>query len=115
CQRAECCHEQINRMIADIDKDGSGGIDYEEFEHMMTAKIGERDSKEELTKAFRIIDQDKNGRISDVDIQRIAKELGENFTYEEIQEMVREADRNGDGEIDFDEFTRMIRSTSYGY
>lgn len=52
--------QQINQMIADVDKDGSGAIDYEEFEHMMTAKIGERDSKEELTKAFRIIDQDRN-------------------------------------------------------
>lgn len=49
-------------MIADVDKDGSGAIDYEEFEHMMTAKIGERDSKEELSKAFRIIDQDGNVR-----------------------------------------------------
>ena len=65
----EMTEEQINQMIADVDKDGSGSIDYEEFEHMMTAKIGERDTKEELTKAFRIIDQDKNGKISDVDIQ----------------------------------------------
>jgi calcium-binding protein CML len=55
------------------------------------------------------------GKISDVDIQRIAKELGENFTYQEIQEMVQEADRNGDGEIDFDEFIRMMRRTGYGY
>ncbi|EMS58483.1 putative calcium-binding protein CML13 [Triticum urartu] len=90
----EMTEEQINQMIADVDKDGSGSIDYEEFEHMMTAKIGERDTKEELTKAFRIIDQDKNGKISDVDIQRIAKELGENFTLQEIQEMVQEADQN---------------------
>ncbi|KAG8079717.1 hypothetical protein GUJ93_ZPchr0007g3750 [Zizania palustris] len=56
----EMTEEQINQMIADVDKDGSGSIDYEEFEHMMTAKIGERDSKEELTKAFRIIDHDEN-------------------------------------------------------
>ncbi|KAL5197107.1 hypothetical protein ABZP36_000619 [Zizania latifolia] len=111
----EMTEEQINQMIADVDKDGSGSIDYEEFEHMMTAKIGERDSKEELTKAFSIIDQDKNGKISDVDIQRIAKELGESFTYQEIQEMVQEADRNGDGEIDFDEFNRMMRRIGYGY
>lgn len=47
-------------MIADVDKDGSGAIDFDEFVHMMTAKMGERDSKEELTKAFQIIDQDKN-------------------------------------------------------
>jgi calcium-binding protein CML len=47
-------------MIADVDKDGSGAIDFDEFVHMMTAKIGERDTKEELSKAFRIIDHDKN-------------------------------------------------------
>jgi calcium-binding protein CML len=32
--------QKINQMIADVDKHGSGSIDYEEFEHMMTAKIG---------------------------------------------------------------------------
>ena len=47
-------------MIADVDKDGSGAIDYDEFYYMMTAKIGERDTKEELTKAFKIIDLDNN-------------------------------------------------------
>lgn len=47
-------------MIADVDKDGSGAIDFDEFVHMMTAKIGERDTKEELHKAFNILDQDKN-------------------------------------------------------
>lgn len=50
-------------MIADVDKDGSGAIDYDEFEYMMTAKIGERDTKEELMKAFNIIDHDKNVKI----------------------------------------------------
>jgi len=55
--------QQINQMIADVDKDGSGAIDYDEFEYMMTAKIGERDTKEELMKAFHIIDHDKNVNI----------------------------------------------------
>lgn len=47
-------------MIAEVDKDGSGAIDFDEFVHMMTAKFGERDTKEELKKAFDVIDQDKN-------------------------------------------------------
>lgn len=51
-------------MIADVDKDGSGAIDFDEFVHMMTAKMGERDTKEELMKAFQIIDVDKNVRSS---------------------------------------------------
>lgn len=56
--------QQINQMIAEVDKDGSGAIDFDEFVHMMTAKIGERDFKEELLKAFRIIDQDHNVKFS---------------------------------------------------
>ncbi|XP_078429759.1 putative calcium-binding protein CML13 [Wolffia australiana] len=111
----EMTDEQIRQMIADVDKDGSGTIDYDEFEHMMTAKIGERDTREELMKAFSILDQDKNGKISDVDIQRIGKELGESFTLQEIREMIEEADRDGDGEVDSSEFLRIMKKTSFGH
>lgn len=107
--------QQINQMIADVDKDGSGAIDFEEFVNMMTAKIGERDTRDELMKAFRIIDEDKNGKISDVDIMRVAKDLGETFTLDEIREMIDEADRNGDGEVDAEEFMRIMKKTNYGY
>lgn len=55
--------QQINQLMADMDKDGSGAIDYPEFEYMMTAKLGEKDTREELMKAFQIIDQDKNVRV----------------------------------------------------
>ncbi|CAK9167953.1 unnamed protein product [Ilex paraguariensis] len=109
----ELTEEQINQMIADVDKDKSGAIDFDEFVHMMTAKIGERDTKEELAKAFHIIDQDKNGKISVTDIRRIALELGESFTDRQIQEMVEEADRDRDGEVNFDEFLRIMRRTPY--
>ncbi|GAV82420.1 LOW QUALITY PROTEIN: RCC_reductase domain-containing protein/EF_hand_5 domain-containing protein [Cephalotus follicularis] len=111
----EMTEEQITQMIADVDKDGSGAIDFDEFVHMMTAKIGERDTKEELMKAFQIIDQDKNGKISVEDIKHLAKELGENFTDREIREMVDEADRDHDGEVNVDEFMRMMKRTTYGY
>ncbi|CAL5366973.1 unnamed protein product [Camellia sinensis] len=94
----EMTGEQIDQMIADVDKDGSGAIDFDEFVHMMTAKIGERDRK-----------------ISASDIQQIAKELGENFSDKEIQEMIEEADRDRDGEVTVDDFMRMMRRTSYGY
>ncbi|XP_074340694.1 putative calcium-binding protein CML13 isoform X1 [Apium graveolens] len=109
--------EQIHQMIADVDKDGSGAIDFDEFVYMMTAKIGERDSKDELMKAFQVIDQDKNmqGKISAADIQRISNDLGERFTDRDIQEMVEEADRDRDGEVNFEEFMRMMKRTSYGY
>ncbi|KAG1330716.1 Caltractin [Cocos nucifera] len=119
----EMTEKQVNQMIANVDKDGSGAIDFDEFVSMITAKIGERDFQEGLMKAFRIIDQDNNvkfvtillGKISDVDIQRLAKDLGENFTLEEIREMITEADCNGDGEVDADEFIRVMKRTGYDH
>ncbi|WZZ23615.1 hypothetical protein YC2023_007016 [Brassica napus] len=90
----EMTNEQINELMAEVDKNNSGTIDFEEFVHMMTTKFGERDSKDELSKAFKIIDHDNNGKISPHDIKQIAKELGENFTDNEIEEMIEEADRD---------------------
>ena len=90
--------EEVKKMIADVDKDGIGTIDYEEFLALMTTKMGERDTHEEIMKAFRLFDDDETGKISFKNLKRVAKELGENMTDEELQEMIDEADRDGDGE-----------------
>ena len=63
-------------QISDIDKDGSGTIDFSEFLEMMTAKMSERDSREEILKAFRLFDDDETGKISFRNLKRVAKELG---------------------------------------
>ena len=104
--------EEIKKMISDIDKDGSGTIDFTEFLEMMTSKMSEKDSREEILKAFRLFDDDETGKISFRNLKRVAKELGENMTDEELQERIDEADRDGDGEINEDEFLRIMKKTS---
>mgnify|MGYP003940734605 FL=1 len=104
--------EEIKKMIADIDTDGSGTIDFNEFLEMMTAKMSERDPMEEIIKAFRLFDDDETGKISFKNLKRVAKELGENMTDDEIQEMIDEADRDGDGEVNEEEFFRIMKKTS---
>merc|ERR1712111_293218 len=99
-------------MISDIDKDGSGTIDFTEFLEMMTSKMSEKDSREEILKAFRLFDDDESGKISFRNLKRVAKELGENMTDDEITEMIEEADRDGDGEISEEEFMRIMRKTN---
>merc|ERR1740124_1925720 len=86
--------EEIKKMIADVDKDGSGVIEFPEFMEMMTQKMAERDPREEMMKAFRLFDDDETSKISFHNLRRVAKELGENMTDEEIQEMIDEADRD---------------------
>ncbi|RXM31145.1 Centrin-1 [Acipenser ruthenus] len=104
--------EEIKKMIADVDKEGSGTIDFNDFLSMMTQKMSEKDTKEEILKAFRLFDDDGTGKISFKNLKRVAKELGENLTDEELQEMIDEADRDGDGEINEQEFLRIMKKTS---
>ncbi|OCT67657.1 hypothetical protein XELAEV_18038958mg [Xenopus laevis] len=104
--------EEIKKMIADIDKEGTGKIAFSDFMCAMTQKMAEKDSKEEIMKAFRLFDDDETGKISFKNLKRVAKELGENLTDEELQEMIDEADRDGDGEVNEQEFLRIMKKTS---
>jgi len=104
--------EEIKKMITDIDKDGSGAIDFNEFLEMMTKKMSEKDSREEILKAFRLFDDDETGFITLKNLRRVAKEIGENMNDDELQEMIDEADRDGDGQISEEEFLRIMKKTS---
>ncbi|XP_050671305.1 uncharacterized protein LOC126969782 [Leptidea sinapis] len=103
--------EEIKKMIAEIDK-GDGKVSYEDFLDLMTVKMAEKDTKEEIMKAFKLFDDDGTGKISFKNLKRVAKELGENLTDEELHEMIDEADRDGDGEINQEEFLRIMKKTS---
>ncbi|KAM8715381.1 hypothetical protein ACLKA7_002435 [Drosophila subpalustris] len=104
--------EEIKRMIAEIDKDGSGRIAFNDFLHLMTMKMAEKDTKEEILKAFRLFDDDETGKISFKNLKRVARELGETLTDEELREMIDEADLDNDGEVNQEEFLRIMKKTS---
>ena len=81
---------------------GNGEIDFEEFLQMMSKKIKDTDTEEEIRDAFRIFDKDGNGLISANELKQLMANLGEKLTDEELDEMMREADLNGDGHIDYE-------------
>ncbi|XP_004674523.1 PREDICTED: centrin-1 [Condylura cristata] len=104
--------EEMKKMISEVDKEGTGKISFNDFLAVMTQKMAEKDTKEEILKAFRLFDDDETGKISFKNLKRVASELGENLTDEELQEMIDEADRDGDGEVNEEEFLRVMKKTS---
>ncbi len=70
---------------------------------------GDRNSKEEILKVFRLFDDDNSGFITFRKLRKICQELQENLTDEEINEMINEADVDDDGQISFNEFYRVMK------
>ena len=79
---------------------------------MMTQQILNRDPKHELLKVSRLLDDDEMGEIFSKSPKCVAKEFGERMTDEELQEMIDEADRDGDGEVNEEEFLRIMKKTN---
>eukprot|EP00761_Pharyngomonas_kirbyi_P012427 gb/GECH01012454.1/.p1 GENE.gb/GECH01012454.1/~~gb/GECH01012454.1/.p1 ORF type:complete len:165 (+),score=61.94 gb/GECH01012454.1/:1-495(+) len=102
---------EIKKMISDIDRDGRGVLDFQEFLDLMTAKMSEKDSKEELMKAFRLFDLNNTNSITLDDLEQVAQDLGENVTMEELKEMISEAAEGG-SEVSPEQFLRIMRKTN---
>ena len=97
-------------MIKQVDLDGNGTIDFKEFLGLMVRKMKDTDTEEELLEAFKVFDRDTNGFITSHELRHVMTSLGESLTPEEIEEMVKEADVDGDGQINYDEFVKMMMS-----
>jgi len=101
--------EELTKMISDVDSSGDGDIDFSEFLQMMTGKMGEKDSREDVVKVFKLFDDDNTGKITLRNLRRVSQELGETIDDDELMDMLMQADRDGDGELDVDEFYRIVK------
>ncbi|TMW98968.1 hypothetical protein EJD97_003250 [Solanum chilense] len=102
--------EELCHMISEVDADhhDNGTMEFIEFLNLITKKMKETDLEEELKEVFKVFDKDQNGFISATDLRHVMINLGEKLTEEEAQQMIREADLDGDGQVNFDEFFKMM-------
>ncbi|XP_062214628.1 calmodulin-like protein 4 isoform X1 [Phragmites australis] len=103
--------QELNDMMSEVDTDGNGIIDFQEFLSLIARKMKDGDGdEEELKEAFEVLDKDKNGFISPTELRMVMTNLGEQMTDEEVEQMIKEADTDGDGQVNYDEFVLMMKN-----
>merc|ERR1711964_6134 len=60
----EVKNEELKKMVTDIDNDGNGTVEFVEFLAMMTGKMGEKDTREDIEKVFKLFDDDSSTKIT---------------------------------------------------
>ncbi|XP_029163920.1 neo-calmodulin-like isoform X3 [Nylanderia fulva] len=101
---------ELRDMVNEVDQDGNGTIEFNEFLQMMSKKMKGADGEDELREAFRVFDKNNDGLISSKELRHVMTNLGEKLSEEEVDDMIKEADLDGDGMVNYEEFVTILTS-----
>ncbi|KAJ8916561.1 hypothetical protein NQ315_000205 [Exocentrus adspersus] len=109
--------EELQQMLQEVDIDGDGNVSFEEFVDIAWSAgagadpdhvLSREEEEKELRDAFRVFDKHNRGYITASDLRAVLQCLGEDLSEEEIEDMIKEVDVDGDGRIDFYEFVNAL-------
>lgn len=109
--------EELQQMLQEVDVDGDGNVSFEEFVDIAWSAgagtdpnhvLSREEEEKELRDAFRVFDKHNRGYITASDLRAVLQCLGEDLSEEEIEDMIKEVDVDGDGRIDFYEFVNAL-------
>lgn len=108
CLGQHATEEEVSRMIQEIDCDGDGHINLQEFIELNTKGVEPDEVLENLKEAFSIFDIDGNGSITAEELHMVMASLGDECSLDECHRMIAGVDGDGNGMINFEEFKIMM-------
>eukprot|EP00826_Nyctotherus_ovalis_P017515 TRINITY_DN15163_c0_g3_i1.p1 TRINITY_DN15163_c0_g3~~TRINITY_DN15163_c0_g3_i1.p1 ORF type:complete len:160 (-),score=63.38 TRINITY_DN15163_c0_g3_i1:86-565(-) len=103
--------KDVDEKFAELEKDLSDTVTLEEYIRLVKPLLPDRTTREGIMNLFKMYDVDKAGKISLANLKRIAMEIGENISDDELETMFKEADKDNDGVIGPEDFYRVIKRT----
>ncbi len=100
--------KELQVLLNQMDVNGSGEIDFDEFKATMGKSYFRRHSKQELEVAFKRYDADGNGFLTVDEFQSVMSNMGRCMSRNEVRSMIQSFDSNNDGKISFNEFTKLF-------
>ncbi|VFQ65386.1 unnamed protein product [Cuscuta campestris] len=108
--------DQMESLIQKADRNSNGLIEFSEFVALVEPELVPAKcpyTEEQLLKIFNMFDRDGNGYITAAELAHSMAKLGHALTAEELTGMIKEADTDGDGCINFPEFAQAITSAAF--
>uniref|UniRef100_A0A7C8Z8S8 2-alkenal reductase (NAD(P)(+)) n=1 Tax=Opuntia streptacantha TaxID=393608 RepID=A0A7C8Z8S8_OPUST len=105
---SETSKEEVEKMMAELDIDKDGVVNFDEFAEFCARKLDGDCGLKELSEAFDMYDQDKNGLISANELHLVLSRLGQHCTVQDCEKMIKTVDSDGDGNVSFEEFRKMM-------
>ena len=102
--------KEVDELYKEIDQSKNGYIDFEEFIEVIMTKMKDPYSQSELIQAFKIFDANDDGLIDASELKQVCMKLGDKMKAADLDEIIQEADRNGDGKLSIEEFSQMLLS-----
>lgn len=100
--------DELKMLIAQVDTDGDGVISFQEFLEAMVKRMKSWGSEQEMREVFRAFDLNGDGHISVDELKQAMAKLGELLSQEELDTMIQEADVDKDGQVNYEEFMRIL-------
>ncbi|WCJ41341.1 Calmodulin-like protein 5 [Euphorbia peplus] len=109
--------KELTQMIENIDVDGDGCVDIDEFRDLYSSILDEKDAAEEenMKEAFDVFDQNGDGFISVDELKSVLAALGlkQGRSLEDCKSMINKVDVDGDGRVNFNEFMLMMKGGGF--
>lgn len=104
----EAKNQSKYEIVSMLNRCGSEYINFRQFVDIVKSPSGDVNSKEEISRVFRLFDDDHTGTITFQNLERITQELGERYTKEELKEMISRASSDRSGEVTLEDFYKIM-------
>jgi Ca2+-binding EF-hand superfamily protein len=101
--------EEVKALLAKADDNHNGKLEFDEFVKFVNSALQVRlEDEKELVRAFTAFDKDGNGLIDANEVRASLKKAGTDLTDEQVKEIIKELDVDGDGQLNYMEFRMML-------
>ncbi|XP_067872907.1 uncharacterized protein [Heterodontus francisci] len=106
-------HHGLRKMLRNLGESKEEKVSFSDFLQIVIEGQGDsRDTYEEIKQGFSLFDCDGDGKITFDNLKDACKSAGVYFSHQDLREMIREVDTNGDGTVDMEEFINLMLQTN---